>query len=93
MSSQLREAAPIAGSPAAHHPGSLTLMAKPLTADEILPLVKHLTLPERARLIRLITASPEDDAAVYRAIPPKPDEFTSNDEPLAWDAEGWENVS
>ena len=68
-------------------------MAKPLTADEVLPLVKHLTLPERARLFRLIAASPGDDAAVYRTIPPKADEFTSNDEPLAWDPEGWENVS
>jgi hypothetical protein len=68
-------------------------MANPLTADEILPLVKHLTLSERARLIKLIAASPKDDAAVYRSIPAKADEFTSNDEPLAWDAEGWENVS
>jgi hypothetical protein len=41
-------------------------MSKPLTADEILPLVKRLTLPERARLIALIGASAEDDAAAYR---------------------------
>lgn len=67
-------------------------MAKPLTADEILPLVKHLTFSGRARLVRLIAVSPEDDAATYRATPPKPDEFSSDDEPLAWDAEGWEDV-
>jgi hypothetical protein len=68
-------------------------MAKPLTADEILPLVKHLTLSERARLVRLITASSEEDAGAYRAMPPKADEFTDDGEPLEWDAEGWENVS
>jgi len=67
-------------------------MTQPLTADDILPLVKHLSLEERTRLVRTITASPEGDAAVYRLVPPKADEFSSDDEHLAWDAEGWENV-
>lgn len=66
-------------------------MPKPLTADEILPLVKHLTLSERARLIRLIGASSEDDASAYRAMPVAREEFASDEDPLAWDAEGWEN--
>jgi hypothetical protein len=68
-------------------------MSKPLTADEILPLVKHLTLPERARLITLIGASAEDDAAAYRVMPTRPDEFSTDADPLAWDADGWENLS
>jgi hypothetical protein len=65
-------------------------MAKPLTADDLLPLVKHLTLPERARLVQLIGVSFEGDAAAYRSLLPGRDEFSSDDEPLGWDAEGWE---
>jgi hypothetical protein len=71
---------------------TLPAMPKPLTADDIVPLVKHLTLPERARLIRLIGAWPEDDAAAYRSLPPRSDEFSNDDEQLAWDAEGWEKL-
>jgi hypothetical protein len=65
-------------------------MAKPLTADDLLPLVKHLTLPERARLVQLIGVSSDGDGAAYGAVPPGRDEFSSDDEPLGWDAEGWE---
>ena len=68
-------------------------MASPLTADDILPLVASLTPLERARLLRLIASQKGDDASVYRALPPHPDEFSSDDESLAWDAEGWENLS
>ena len=68
-------------------------MAKRLTADEILPLVKHLTLSERARLVRLITASSEADPAACRAKPPKSAEFTGDDGPLEWHAEGWKDVA
>jgi len=67
-------------------------MPKPLTADEILPLVKQLTLSERARLIQLIGASCESDARAYRAAPVTLNEFSSDEDPLAWDADGWENV-
>lgn len=70
----------------------LSSMSKPLTADELLPLVKHLTVAERARLITLIGASSEDDGLAYRMVPPKPDEFSSDTDPLAWDADGWENL-
>jgi hypothetical protein len=65
-------------------------MAKPLTADDLLPLVKHLTLLERARLVQLIGVLSDRDAAAYRAVPPGRDEFSADDEPLGWDAEGWE---
>jgi len=29
------------------------------------------------------------DAPVYRSVPPSRDEFSADEEPLAWDAEGW----
>jgi hypothetical protein len=32
------------------------------------------------------------DAPVYRSVPPSSDEFSADEEPLAWDAEGWEDV-
>jgi hypothetical protein len=66
-------------------------MAKPLTADDILPLVATLTPEERVRLLRLITSPPSADAPVYHSVPPAPGEFSTDEEPLAWDAEGWED--
>jgi hypothetical protein len=68
---------------------------KPLTADDILPLVACLTPQERARLLRLITRpTGVRDAEAYRAAPPAPDEFGADPEadPLSWDADGWESV-
>jgi len=68
-------------------------MGKPLTADDILPLVACLTPRERSRLLRLISVPPEaDDGDNYRALPPLREEFSSDEEPLSWDAEGWEDV-
>jgi hypothetical protein len=64
-------------------------MARALTADDILPLVDSLTVQERVRLQRLIASG---DASVYRSVPPSRDEFSADDEPLAWDAEGWEDT-
>jgi hypothetical protein len=66
-------------------------MPKPLTADEILPLVACLSPQEKARLLRLITTPASPDAA-YRSAPPSPNEFASDEDQLAWDADGWENV-
>jgi hypothetical protein len=67
-------------------------MAKPLTADDILPLVASLTPQERVRLLRLIALPLGTDAQVYRSAPPLRDEFSADEEPLAWEAEGWEDV-
>jgi hypothetical protein len=67
-------------------------MAKVLTAEDILPLVASLTPRERVRLLRLIASPQGADARVYRYIPPARDEFSADEEPLAWDAEGWEDV-
>ena len=67
-------------------------MAKPLSAEDILPLVSCLTPQERVRLLRLITAPAGTDAVVYRVLPPAREEFSTDEDPLAWDAEGWEDV-
>lgn len=67
-------------------------MARALTADDILPLVDSLTPQERVRLLRLIAMPRETDASVYRAVPPARNEFTADDELLARDAEGWEDI-
>ena len=67
-------------------------MPKPLTADDIIPLVASLTPQERVRLLRLIALPQGADAPVYRPVPPSRDEFSADEEPLAWDAEGWEGV-
>ena len=41
-------------------------------------------------LARLVPAT---DAAVYRSHPPTASEFSSDEDALAWDAAGWENVA
>lgn len=73
-------------------PARIQLMARALTADDILPLVDSLTTQERLRLLRLIAIAPGDDASVYQGVPPSRNEFSADDEPLAWDAEGWEHT-
>jgi hypothetical protein len=68
-------------------------MSKRLTADDVLPLVACLTPHERLRLLQLISLRPgADDMDAYRASPPKGDEFSSDEDALSWDAEGWEDV-
>ena len=73
-------------------PVRMQLMAKTLTADDILPLVASLTPQERVRLLRLIALPHGADAPVYQSVPPSRDEFSADDEPLAWDADGWEDA-
>ena len=72
---------------------SMAHMPQPLTANDLLPLVARLAPGERDRLVRLIEATSERDASVYGMTPPKRDEFSSDEEPLAWDSEGWENLA
>jgi mRNA-degrading endonuclease toxin of MazEF toxin-antitoxin module len=62
-------------------------MPQPLTADDVLPLVACLTPQERVRLLRLMTSPPGADASVYASVPPARDEFSTDEEPLAWSAE------
>jgi hypothetical protein len=67
-------------------------MSQPLTANDLLPLVSRLAPQERKRLVRLIEDAGERDAAVYAASPPKQGEFESDEDPLAWDADGWDQA-
>ena len=68
-------------------------MPKHLSAEDIFPLVDCLSSDERLRLLRFISARPPtDDRDLYRALPPRNEEFSSEGDPLAWDAEGWEDV-
>ena len=67
-------------------------MANALTGDDILLLVASLTPRERMRLLRLIASPQGADAAIYHSVPPSRDEFSAGEDPLAWDAEGWEGI-
>ncbi len=55
--------------------------------EDIARRIHDLTAIERARLLRILTLK---DDALYGAKPPTEDEFTSDEEPLAWDADGWD---
>ncbi len=67
-----------------------------LTADDLWPLVQKLPHDEQVRLaklaLRAAATGPETDAEAYQAAPPAPDEFSSDDDSLAWEAEGWEKA-
>jgi hypothetical protein len=67
-------------------------MGRALTADDILPLVVSLPARERARLLRLIALQQGSDASMYESIPASAEEFSTDGEALAWDAEGWEGL-
>ena len=36
---------------------------------------------------------PPADMAAYQSLTPTPDEFSTDYDPLAWEAEGWESVA
>jgi hypothetical protein len=65
-------------------------MPRLLTADDIIPLVASLTDVERIRLLRWIASPHGTDNSVYAAVPPASDEFSGDEDPLAWEADGWE---
>jgi len=66
------------------------MMPRLLTADDIMPLVASLPDSERIRLLRWIASPRGSDALLYSVAPPNDDEFSGDDEPLAWEADGWE---
>ncbi len=73
-------------------------MPNQLTVDDIVPLIAALTPGERARLLRLIgepksLREPSEDAVLYRKMPPHNEEFSADEEPLAWEGEDWESVA
>lgn len=69
------------------------VMAQPLTADDLLPLVAKLSHDEQVRLAKLVLRAARDaagDAARYRATPVRSDEFSHDEDSGSWDGEGWE---
>lgn len=68
----------------------LTPVHPPLTANDLLPLIARLDANERKRLLALLLQVDERDAALYQMSPAKISEFGSDDDSLAWDAEGWD---
>jgi hypothetical protein len=69
-------------------------MSQTLTAQDLWPLVQKLPHDEQVRLAKLaLRAAAQSgalDADAYRAAAPSEDEFSSQEESLAWEAEGWE---
>ena len=65
-----------------------------ITAQDLWPLVQKLPHDEQVRLAKLAlraAASVRDDTGAYLASPPALDEFSSDDDPLAWEGGGWED--
>jgi hypothetical protein len=67
-------------------------MAKELTADDLMPLIEKLSVEERRRLLRFALTRGDDDSQAYADEPVRDGEFTSDIDPLAWDADGWEGI-
>jgi hypothetical protein len=65
-------------------------MARLLTADDIIPLVASLPDSERIRLLQWIASPHGTDASAYSAAAPTDNEFSGDDDSLAWEADGWE---
>jgi hypothetical protein len=67
-----------------------------LTADDLWPLVSKLSPPEQVRLARRALQAaarrPSDDGAAHASAVVKPNESSSDSDPLAWEGEGWEGL-
>jgi hypothetical protein len=61
--------------------------------DRLAAELAALTPEERAGVLAAASRRTRDarqTAAAYRAVPPAAEEFTSDEEPLAWEADGWD---
>ena len=68
-----------------------------LTADDLKPLLARLSHEERVRLARLALAQNHprgsEDRDAYLRHPVGAEEFSTDaSDPLAWDAEGWDEI-
>ena len=72
-------------------------MDSTLTAEDLWPLVQKLSHDQQVRLAKLAlkaaAQSGGSDAESYRASPPGREEFSSEEDPLAWEAEGWDEFN
>ena len=65
-------------------------MPRTLTADDIIPLVASLPDAERTKLLKWIALPHGTDDFTYIAASPARDEFSGDEEPIAWEADGWD---
>jgi hypothetical protein len=69
-------------------------MTNELPADDLIPIIAKLSMTERRRLMRLVAfGSQTKDAELYSSQPLRENEFTSDEDPLSWDADGWEDIN
>jgi hypothetical protein len=52
--------------------------------------VACLTDSERIKLHKWIATPHVADAAAYKSAPPTREEFSGDEEPIAWEADGWD---
>ena len=61
------------------------------TAEDLVPHLTALPPDELVRLVHLLLQQPGiGDAIKYTLMPPGENEFSSDQNSLAWDADGWE---
>ena len=65
-------------------------MSTELKAEDLIPLIAKLSLAERHRLLHLVRNQGLNDGQTYAAMPPRDGEFSSDDDALSWEVEGWE---
>ena len=69
-------------------------MSAALTAQDFWPLLLKLPHEEQVRLAKLALQAASrggvQDRRTYQSVPPAADEFAVEEDPLAWEAEGWD---
>lgn len=69
------------------------IMSALLTAQDLWPLIQKLPHDEQVRMAKLALAAaaraPGAEDQTYREAPPRTDEFSSDEDALAWEAAGW----
>ena len=69
---------------------------EPRDLDRLAAELASLTPDERARVLAAalrrmrLQARDGADAEAYRAVPLSPDEFSTDEDPLSWEASGWD---
>ena len=67
--------------------------AEKLSAGDLWPIAKKLPRSEQVQLARRLLrgeAPRRTDADAYAAVPPGEGEFSSDEDALGWEGEGWE---
>jgi len=67
--------------------------AELLSADDLWPIARKLPRDQQLQLARLLLGGEpprKTDAEAYAALPPRAEEFSSDEGALGWEGEGWE---